>query len=109
MNDARKELLAKYGDEIQAFWESVTDEELTELASFGSVPRNECPDRPHRGPEGPNEDLGQCWKCGSLSHSMRPEGEEFGGHIKDCSLPQRHESYCKPGGQGHPEPKLRRG
>lgn len=68
-----------------------------------------CPDKPHRGPEGPNEDIGQCQKCGSPCYRMRPAGEEFGGHAPDCSLPQRHESYCQPGGDGHPAPEVMRG
>lgn len=68
-----------------------------------------CPDGPHRGPQGPNEDLGQCSKCGSMGFSIRPAGEEFGGHVDDCSLPQDHQSYCQPGGAGHPPPRLMRG
>lgn len=71
--------------------------------------REECPDGPHRGPEGPNEDLSQCPRCLMPSWGWRPEGEEFGGHIEDCSLPRRHESYCVPGGAGHPDPTVRRG
>ena len=70
---------------------------------------DDCPYAPHRGPEGPNEDLAQCWECGSISYARRPQGEEFIGHIKDCSLPQDHLSYCKPGGKGHPPPFKRRG
>ena len=73
---------------------------------LGEIP---CPLGPHRGPEGPNEDLGQCPKCWGLSYRMRPEGEEFGGHIPDCSLPRRHESYCVGGGNGHPPAEKRRG
>ena len=71
--------------------------------------REHCPDGPHRGPEGPNEDLSQCSRCLSPSWAMRPDGEEFGGHIADCSLPRRHEGYCVGGGSGHPAPKVRRG
>lgn len=67
-----------------------------------------CPGEPHRGPEGPNEDIGQCSKCGGLSFSMRPEGETFGRHWPDCSLPNRHEGECVGGGTGHPDaPKIR--
>lgn len=69
----------------------------------------DCEYGPHRGPEGPNEDIGQCMNCWSISYAMRPEGEQFGNHLPDCSLPQRHESYCKPGGKGHPEPEVKRG
>lgn len=68
-----------------------------------------CPLGPHRPPQGPNEDLAQCYKCGSISYSRRPEGEEYLGHIPDCSLPVDHLGYCKPGGKGHPAPKTRRG
>lgn len=72
-------------------------------------PGTPCPDGPHRFPQGPNEDVAVCMKCGSPSWGMRPEGEEFGGHAPDCSLPRRHESYCKPGGNGHPAPEVMRG
>jgi len=68
-----------------------------------------CPDAPHRGPRGPNEDISQCHRCLMPMWSMRPDREEFGGHLADCSLPRRHESYCQGGGAGHPEPGLLRG
>jgi hypothetical protein len=61
-----------------------------------------CPEGPHRAPEGPNEDLAQCPRCWSPTYAMRREGETYGEHLPDCSLPQRHESYCRPGGAGHP-------
>lgn len=77
---------------------------------FGYFGRSgECPSAPHRGPQGPNEDLSQCPECAMPSWSLRPAGEEFGGHLPDCSLPQRHESYCVGGGVGHPDPLVRRG
>lgn len=76
---------------------------------FSRIDPAECPDAPHRGPQGPNEDLGTCGKCWSLSHWTRPANEEFGGHLEDCSLPRRHESYCQPGGNGHPQPEILRG
>lgn len=63
--------------------------------------RENCPRQPHRGPQGPNEDLGQCPLCLSISYSMRPEGETYGLHLEDCSLPVGHESNCQPGGAGH--------
>lgn len=63
---------------------------------------DECPGAPHRGPQGPNEDLGQCGQCGMPSWSLRNPGETFGEHLPDCSLPLRHESFCQPGGAGHP-------
>jgi hypothetical protein len=69
---------------------------------------SECPRGPHRGPEGPNEDLSQCLLCWSPSYSMRAWGETYGEHLPDCSLPIWHESYCEPGGHGHPKaPKIR--
>lgn len=80
-----------------------------ESRQLGLFLRGECPDGPHRGPEGPNEDLSQCLRCLSPSWSMRPEGEEFGRHLVDCSLPRRHESVCKPGGSGHPDAEVSRG
>lgn len=60
-----------------------------------------CPDGPHRGPQGPNEDLAQCGKCGMVSFGMRPSNETFGEHLDDCSLDIHHPSYCAPGGKGH--------
>ena len=41
----------------------------------------------HRGPQGPNEDLSQCWQCGTPTYRLRPVGETFGEHQADCSLP----------------------
>lgn len=67
----------------------------------------DCPDAPHRGPQGPCEDLAQCPRCWAPSFAMRPEGETFGTHAPDCSLPAVHESYCKPGGTGHPAGVIR--
>lgn len=69
---------------------------------FVHISPAECPDGPHRGPEGPNEDIAQCPRCWRLSWCLRPEGETYGWHDPDCSLPARHESYCRPGGDGHP-------
>lgn len=80
-----------------------------EEGTWRLVPPSECPEGPHRGPEGPNEDLAQCPRCFSVHWCRRPVGEEFGGHIRDCSLPRDHESYCQPGGLGHPPPLYRRG
>jgi hypothetical protein len=78
-------------------------------AGHGWKPAEDCPNGPHRGPQGPNEDLAQCPICLEPSHGMRPEGEEYGGHRDDCSLPRRHEGYCQPGGDGHPPPAVVRG
>lgn len=75
---------------------------------FQHHPEN-CPDAPHRGPQGPNEDLSQCSSCGMPSWCKRPAGETYGLHASDCSLPIDHESYCQPGGSGHPPPKKVRG
>jgi hypothetical protein len=69
----------------------------------------DCPDGPHRGPQGPNEDIGQCPMCMDLSYRMRPPGQTFGHHLGDCSLPIDHESYCVGGGSGHPPAPLIRG
>lgn len=55
----------------------------------------------HRVPQGPNEDIGIC-QCGRPSFELRPEGEAYGLHDGDCSLPSRHLGYCAPGGSGHP-------
>lgn len=67
-----------------------------------------CPRGPHRGPQGPNEDLSQCAACWAPSWELRPPGETYGTHLPDCSLPARHESYCQPGGAGHPAaPRIR--
>lgn len=70
---------------------------------------DECPNGPHRPPEGPCEDIGQCQLCLSMSFSMRPPGECYGEHAPDCSLPERHESYCVGGGQGHSKAEVLRG
>lgn len=78
--------------------------------SFWPLRHQDCPDAStHRGPEGPNEDIGQCRFCGMPGFAMRSEGETFGHHLEDCSLPINHESYCVGGGAGHPEAKKIRG
>ena len=63
---------------------------------FPSSLPSDCPNGPHRGPQGPNEDVAQCPVCWSLSWCKRPSGETFGHHRPDCSLPIDHESYCQP-------------
>lgn len=68
-----------------------------------------CPRWPHRGPEGPNEDLAQCGWCLGPDHSMRPANETYGLHLDDCSLPLDHEGSCVGGGQGHPPAEVIRG
>lgn len=67
-----------------------------------------CPMGPHRGPEGPNEDVACCHLCGSVDYELRPVDETYGHHLPDCRLPRRHHSYCEPGGAGHsPAPIIR--
>lgn len=63
----------------------------------------------HRPPQGPNEDLAVCGSCGSLTYAMRPPNETYGLHLPDCSLPMGHESFCEPGGAGHPRAEVIRG
>lgn len=108
-----RERLRKIAEEREEDWDfsdvPPRDPDEPHFLSNPLPPGTPCPDGPHRFPQGPNEDLGQCQKCGSPSWCMRPEGEEFGGHAPDCSLPRRHESYCKPGGNGHPDPEVMRG
>lgn len=77
------------------------------MSSF--VPPDQCPSGPHRGPEGPNEDLSQCATCWSPSYTMRREDETYGDHLPDCSLPVRHPGRCEPGGNGHPTAPVIRG
>src|SRR4051812_20630762 len=60
-------------------------------------------DLDHLFPSGPNEDIGQC-RCGAPIGVLRPEGETYGWHIADCSLPLRHRGYCVGGGSGHEIP-----
>jgi hypothetical protein len=81
--------------------------EALPLPTWPPIPLADC--GPHRGPEGPSEDIAQCWTCWSMSYAMRPERETWGHHLPDCSLPIRHESYCKPGGTGHPDAAVIRG
>jgi hypothetical protein len=80
-----------------------------DIPGFARVSPEDCPYGPHRGPEGPNEDLAQCFPCGSPSYVMRPWGETFGHHLPDCSLPVWHERRCVGGGSGHPPAPTVRG
>lgn len=73
------------------------------------IAETDCPNGPHRAPEGPNEDLGQCRRCLGISHSMRPDNEQIGLHADDCSLPRHHPSYCVGGGTGHAPVEIIRG
>lgn len=70
---------------------------------------DQCPEGPHRGPQGPCEDLSQCGRCWMPSFALRPAGETFGEHADDCSLPAVHEGWCVGGGSGHPPSRLVRG
>lgn len=63
----------------------------------------------HRQPEGPNEDIGWCSKCQRPVGVLRPQGETYGLHADDCSLPNRHRGRCVGGGDGHPPAELIRG
>lgn len=74
-----------------------------------SEPASNCSKGPHRDPQGPNEDTSVCYSCGNLTWGFRPEDEQFGLHLDDCSLPQRHEGYCVEGGAGHAPVKTIRG
>jgi hypothetical protein len=76
--------------------------------SYADRPQD-CPNAPHRGPQGPNEDISSCWLCAGPSWALRPEGETFGRHAPDCSLAERHPGYCVGGGTGHPDAEVIRG
>lgn len=73
------------------------------------VDPEKCSQGPHRGPQGPNEDIGQCPECLSMSYAMRPSNEQIGLHIDDCSLDLRHPSFCVGGGEGHAPVEIVRG
>ena len=57
--------------------------------------------REHPNLVGPCVDVGQCPECWMPCGSMRPPGETFGFHARDCSLPERHYGECVGGGTGH--------
>lgn len=63
----------------------------------------------HRGPEGPNEDIGQCSTCWAPIGVMRPANEQYGLHDDDCSLERRHPGRCVGGGKGHAPTEIVRG
>jgi hypothetical protein len=87
-------------------WHAMSDgdDDWADWGAYADRPPEDCPRGPHRGPEGPNEDIAQCPLCLMPSWTMRPDGEEYGLHLIDCKLPRRHEGRCVPGGYGHPEP-----
>ena len=60
----------------------------------------ECPVGPHLRywPEGPNEDWGRCRHCHTRMGVLRPDGEMYGGHLANCSLPVEHKGFCVGGG-----------
>ena len=75
---------------------------------FWNYQQDDCPDRnKHREPRGPCEDISQCGLCGAITFALRPEGETYGFHEPDCSLPLLHENFCVGGGSGHPPGKVR--
>jgi len=107
------ESLAEPGDTITLLklvpigGETVTTKE--EYAANVASIKAECDAGEHRGPEGPNEDLAQCPLCWSVTFSRRPDGETFGNHTDECSLPSEHLSFCVSGGSGHPPASKARG
>lgn len=112
MNEETRAFLAQRVDpeRVRALRERILAVEIDPDDEFLWEPIDpaECPRAPHRAPQGPNEDVAQCPKCWSLDFVLRPDGETFGDHAADCSLPRRHESYCQPGGSGHaPAEKIR--
>lgn len=64
--------------------------------------------REHQPIAGPCVDLAQCGECWMPVGALRPPGETFGFHDRDCSLPERHYGVCVGGGTGH-KPGLIRG
>lgn len=74
------------------------------LFEYADDPQS-CPNQPHRAPQGPNEDIAVCYKCGMPTFSRRPEGETFGWHRDDCRLFVGHLGACQPGGSGHVMPE----
>lgn len=61
----------------------------------------------HRLPAGPCEDIAQCPVCLMPTFALRPPGQTFGFHARDCSLPAVHERDCAGGGTGHPPGQVR--
>jgi hypothetical protein len=78
---------------------------IDDSVDLNPAPWSECDQEHGAGPAGPNEDLGQCHKCWMPVGVLRPDGESFGWHRDDCSLPMRHRGYCQPGGAGHVRPE----
>jgi len=70
---------------------------------------SKCPDGPHKPPAGPNEDTTQCVRCLMPAGALRPENEQYGLHLDDCSLPRRHRGNCVGGGEGHAPTEIVRG
>ncbi len=57
--------------------------------------------REHPDLDGPCMDTAMCPECWRPMGAMRPPGETFGFHNRDCSLPERHYGECVGGGTGH--------
>ena len=105
LTQALRAALERNGPHVEA-WLAAQDEAPR---SAPAAVRPQCPDSPHRGPQGPNEDLAQCPTCLAPSWAMRPDGEVIGLHLDDCSLLNRHEGHCVGGGEGHPPADVVRG
>lgn len=79
---------------LRAQIEAEREREALAFMRDPSVSPTTCKYGPHRGPQGPNEDLAQCFRCGAVSHRMRAWGDTFGAHSIDCGLPIWHGDYC---------------
>lgn len=99
--------------ETRAFLDArMTPERRAMIDAWLSEPLPEIPDpinpsectEDHPDLAGPNMDIGQCARCWMPMGAMRPDGESYGWHLDDCSLPMRHAGYCEPGGSGHVMP-----
>lgn len=76
------------------------------MSDWKLIDTKDCP-REHPEVAGPCMDVGVCPDCWMPIGVMRPQGETFGFHAEDCSLPERHYGYCVGGGTGHPVGKVR--
>ena len=59
---------------------------VEDVAILDPISMADC-DEDHSGPQGVNEDIGSCPKCWGPVGVLRPDGESFGWHLDDCSLP----------------------
>lgn len=92
---------------LDELWAKLDDPEYRKATEVERVRTHT--EEPHRGPQGPNEDIGQCPVCWSITAALRPENETFGLHLPDCSLERRHRGYCVGGGKGHEPAEVIRG